>query len=358
MKMKTKTCAKCKKTVDSETKYCQYCGSNEFIGSDVLEARPSNPTLIHRLFYWEYNGYYRISKSKILAIIVFLVLSSVSILENTVGVIIVSLIIALLIFLIGFIIHIFISHPSKIQLKYSEYGLGTDIIHLFLFWQNKKTGEYVLSKTKIISHIIFILFAAWGITLNPPNLFAVILWGLAFETPAYLVGTVIHKLSNPYPVNKNKTIAKPKEFPKTKPAPEKPPVSEEIIPEYIDYKNHINELKREYELKDKHARELIEKRFAPPQMTYTRFIGVVDRSKKLFDNQSESALTMINLASEYSPKIENEIKNKIKVLENISSKLDDLTNELVLTMSEGNDEDINNLFDEMSDLVKSVKDYE
>ena len=93
-------------------------------------------------------------------------------------------------------------------------------------------------------------------------------------------------------------------------------------------------------------------------MTYTRFIGVVDRSKKLFDNQSESALTMINLASEYSPKIENEIKNKIKVLENISSKLDDLTNELVLTMSEGNDEDINNLFDEMSDLVKSVKDYE
>jgi hypothetical protein len=67
---------------------------------------------------------------------------------------------------------------------------------------------------------------------------------------------------------------------------------------------------------------------------------------------------MINLASEYSPKIENEIKNKIDILENISSKLDDLTNELVITMSEGSDEDINNLFDEMSDLVKSVKDYE
>ena len=67
---------------------------------------------------------------------------------------------------------------------------------------------------------------------------------------------------------------------------------------------------------------------------------------------------MIDLASEHSAKIENEIKTRIKVLENISAKLDDLTNELVINMSDDNDEDIHNLFDEMSDLVKSVKDYE
>ena len=357
MKMKTKTCAKCGKIVDSSIKYCQNCGSNEFISSEVIEARPSNPTFLHNLFYWEYNGYYMIAKSKILAIIVFLILSTVSFMAN-VGVLIVSLIISLIIFLLGYIVHKFISHPSKAQLEHGENGLGADIIHIFLFWQNKRTGEYVLSKTKIISHVIFILFAAWGMTLNPPNLFAVILWGLVFEIPAYLVGYTIHKLSNPYPVNKNKPIAKPKDLPKTKPAPEKPEVIEDVITEYAGYRNHIDELKSVYDLKDKHARELIEKRFAPPQLTYTRFIGVVDKSGELFKRQSESALTMINIASEYSPKIENEIRNKIDILENISSKLDDLTNELVITMSEGNDEDINNLFDEMSDLVKSVKDYE
>ena len=67
---------------------------------------------------------------------------------------------------------------------------------------------------------------------------------------------------------------------------------------------------------------------------------------------------MINLANEYSVKIEEEIKSKITIMKNITSKLDDLTNELVLTIDKSDDEDINNLFDDMSNLIKSVSDYD
>lgn len=257
--------------------------------------------------------------------------------------------------------HKIISHPSKAKLKHNDNGLIVDLIHLLLFWQNKKTGEFVLSKTKIISHVIFILCALWGVTLSPPSFIAVVFFGLLFEIPVFLIGYAIHKFTNPYPVNPPKKVSKPKEMPKSKPVIPKPAnddVDVDVVSEYEEYKNQVLELQREYDLKDNHARELIEKRFAPPQLTHTKFMGVVDKSKALFAKQSDSTLTMINLASEYSPKIESEIQNRIGVLKNISSKLDDLTNELVITMSEGNDDDIHNLFDEMSDLVKSVKDYE
>ena len=93
-------------------------------------------------------------------------------------------------------------------------------------------------------------------------------------------------------------------------------------------------------------------------MTYTRFIGVVDKSTKMFNTQVDSAMTMINLASEYSPKIENEVNSKIGIMEIIIDKLDDLTNELVLTMEKSSDEDVNNLFEDMSDLINSVNDYD
>ena len=52
------------------------------------------------------------------------------------------------------------------------------------------------------------------------------------------------------------------------------------------------------------------------------------------------------------------IYRKITIMKNITSKLDDLTNELVLTIDKSDDEDINNLFDDMSNLIKSVSDYD
>ena len=122
--------------------------------------------------------------------------------------------------------------------------------------------------------------------------------------------------------------------------------------------NNATDLKDEFDAKEKSTRDLIEKRFAPPQLTYTKFITVVDKSSKLFNEQASNALTMIELATDPSPKLENEIKSKIDILKTIIAKIDDLKNELVLNMGESDHEDVESLFGEMNDLIDSVKDYE
>ena len=360
MKMKTKTCKKCGNTVEVTAKYCQKCGSNEFIQKAEVVVQRSQPSTLHKLFYWDYDGQYMLSKSKLAGISAFLLLASMCVLSNApVAIIVIGAIIGALIFFLGFAIHNLRSNPSKSKLDYNDYGFLQDLYHLLFFWQNKKTGQFVLSKTKIISHLIFLLFAAIACFLpTAKSLFAIILFGMFFEAPAFLIGYGIHKLTNPYPVNPKREIPKPKEMPKPKPEIKRPVETPGSVPEYMGYKSQIEDMIREYNVKEAHTRDLIEKRFEPPQLTYSRFIGVVDKSTKMFNHQSDSALTMINLANDYSPKIENEIKSKISVLRQIISKLDDLTNELVLTMEKSDDNEINSLFDDMSNLINSVNDYD
>lgn len=359
MKMKTKTCAKCGNEVDVAGKFCPKCGSSEFKQTAVV-VKEDNRTPVHRFFYWNYDGHYMLSKAKLAGITTFVVLASTVFLAGAPAVMfLVGAIIAAIVFLLGLALHMLVSKPSPAKLEHNDYGLIPDLAHFLFFWQDRKTGEYVLSKTKIISHLVFVLFAIIGSFIPPGlNIFSIILFGLFFEVPAFLIGTGIHKVTKPFTPNPKREISKPKEIPKSKPVIEKPveaPVDAEL---YSEYKNQIESLVKEYEVKEKHTRELIAKRFEPPQLTYTRFIGVVDKSTQLFTHQADSALTMINLANEYSPKIEGEIKSKIAVMKDITSKLDDLTNELVLTIDKSDDEDINNLFDDMSNLIRSVNDYD
>ena len=360
MKMKTKTCKKCGNTVEVTARYCQKCGSNEFIEKAEVVVQKSQPSLVHKLFYWDYDGQYMLSKSKLAGISSFLLFASMCVLSDApIAIIFFGAIIGALLFFLGFAIHNLISRPSKSKLEYNDYGFLTDLYHFLFFWQNKKTGQFVLSKTKIISHLIFLLFAVIASFMpTATSLFVVILFGIFFEVPAFIIGYGIHKLTNPYPVNPKREIPKPKEMPKPKPEIEKPVQTPGSVPEYMGYKREVEALIKEYKVKETHTRDLIEKRFEPPQLTYSRFIGVVDKSTKMFDHQSDSALTMINLANDYSPKIENEIKSKISILRQIIAKLDDLTNELVLTMEKSDDDEINNLFDDMSNLINSVNDYE
>lgn len=249
--------------------------------------------------------------------------------------ILISILISAIIFLLGYAIHQIKPKKSLNKIKYNDYGLKTDIIHLLFYWQNRQ-GNFIVSKTKLISFLVFLLFMMVGLTIFKESLiFTAILFGILFEIPVFAVGFAIHKLTN-------HDDSKPK-LPKKEPVKVKP--VEKIVKKYsghncefVQYDDEINRLNNEFKTKDKHVRELIEKRFTPPQLTYTRFIGVVDKSKELFNHQSDSALTMIKLANEYSPKIENEIKTKINVLNTIIDKLDDLANELVLTMEDSNDE--------------------
>lgn len=126
------------------------------------------------------------------------------------------------------------------------------------------------------------------------------------------------------------------------------------------YKTQIKDLKNLYDVKEKIAKELIGKRFTPPQITYDKFISAVDNCTDLFNNQVEVISNMINLASEHTPKIDYEIETRINILKSIIEKIDSLTNELVVNIGQSQseeDETVKNLLEDMENLIGSIKDY-
>ena len=135
-----------------------------------------------------------------------------------------------------------------------------------------------------------------------------------------------------------------------------------IKQDYTIYKNRVKSLKETYETKEAKVMELLEKKFPAGQISYYRFKDEVDNCRVSFFKEADSAQNMIDLSDEYSDKIASELKNKIKTLESIIGKLNDLQSELIISISNADDDDgdeeIKNLIDEMNDLIDSVKDYE
>lgn len=126
------------------------------------------------------------------------------------------------------------------------------------------------------------------------------------------------------------------------------------------YKSQIEDLKSLYEVKEKIAKELIEKRFEPPQLTYDKFITSVNNCTELFNNQSDVTLNMINLATEHTPEMDYEIESRINILKSIIEKIDSLTNALVINIGQSQseeDKEINNLLEDMENLIDSIKEY-
>ena len=84
----------------------------------------------------------------------------------------------------------------------------------------------------------------------------------------------------------------------------------------------------------------------------------MDKSKEIFDKEYDSLSNLIELGDESSPRIASEIDSKKKILKSIIEKIYDLTSELVITMDDDDDREVDNLIDDMEDLIKSVKDYD
>ena len=130
---------------------------------------------------------------------------------------------------------------------------------------------------------------------------------------------------------------------------------------YSYYKKQVEDLKKTYETKEEKVLELLEKKFPNGQMSYGRFRGEVDVCRVNFFKEAEAAENMINLSDEYSEKIADALKEKIKTLQSIVAKMNDLQSELIISISngdDGSDEEIDNLIKEMNDLIDSVKDYD
>lgn len=125
------------------------------------------------------------------------------------------------------------------------------------------------------------------------------------------------------------------------------------------YEKEINNLKVLFNVKEEVVRDLIAKRFEPPQITYDKFISSVDSCHKLFYSQAESALSIINLAVDDTPRVQSEIKSKIDAMKKIINQIEDLTNELVINISSSDEstQEVENLLDNMENLIDSVKKY-
>ncbi|WP_407391158.1 zinc-ribbon domain-containing protein [Methanobrevibacter sp.] len=142
---------------------------------------------------------------------------------------------------------------------------------------------------------------------------------------------------------------------------EKPVVHEEkpINVPVSKYSSEIDRINREYDLKQSRATTLVNKLFDPNHMAYNKFSSSIEKSNELFHNQLLIARKMVELDNDDSPVIKQEIESKINTLQTFVDKMDDLINELVIQLSSNkkDEEDINNLFNDMDDLIHSVKDY-
>lgn len=125
------------------------------------------------------------------------------------------------------------------------------------------------------------------------------------------------------------------------------------------YEKEINNLKVLFNVKQEVVRDLIKKRFEPPQITYDKFINTIDKSEKLFNTQAESAMNIINLAVEDTPRIDSELDSKIDSMKKIINQIEELTNELVININstEESSGEVKILLDDMENLIDSIKDY-
>ena len=96
-----------------------------------------------------------------------------------------------------------------------------------------------------------------------------------------------------------------------------------------------------------------------PQLTYDKFMATVKSCNKIFYSQADACSNIIELANEDTPRIRQELNNKINIMKRIINQIEDLTNELVINInSDSNSKDeVNVLLEDMEDLVDSVKDY-
>ncbi|WP_405303294.1 zinc-ribbon domain-containing protein [Methanobrevibacter sp.] len=371
--MSGKICEKCGKNVDDTDKFCPYCGSSQFIQVDSVPSNSSslptkkisqNNDLIHNLLYWSYDEGYIFSKTKLITILTFMAFVFSIFTGPPFAILLLGLIFSIFFYVIGFCIHKILRNdkPSKNVLEHNDYGLVEDLKNALLCWQNKNTGEFVFSKTKIFILLIFFSFVLFSSFAPTASLLVCLTIGLIFAVPSAIIGYAIHKLTNNNPTPK-RVVEKPKPQIDSKGDDKKPEVqtAAKTLEKHANFKTHqsqLNALRDEYNIKEKRLRDLTAKRFEPPQLTYNKFISTVDNCTKIFNEKADSIQSIINLDIDDSKRVEDEIKSGMEVLKSLIGKIDELTDELVLNMDKSDDANVKELFDDMEVLIDSVKRYD
>jgi len=133
----------------------------------------------------------------------------------------------------------------------------------------------------------------------------------------------------------------------------------DIIPEFKPYKAQIDNQKQAFDKKEENITGLINKRFESGELSHNRFMSVIDSCHKLFHHQSDSATSIIEMAPEYSERLDETVKDKISIMESINDEMNNLIEELIIHDgdNEKSEDDLKELFANMDNLINSVKDY-
>ena len=138
-----------------------------------------------------------------------------------------------------------------------------------------------------------------------------------------------------------------------------PTIQPKVVESHKNYAWEAEELKAIYDSKETIVKDLIAKRFEPPQITYDRFMSSIDSCHKLFYSQADAVVNITKLATDDTPRVRNELDNKMDAMIKIINQVEDLTNELVININsdEKSKEEVNILIDDMDNLIESVKEY-
>lgn len=132
------------------------------------------------------------------------------------------------------------------------------------------------------------------------------------------------------------------------------------VKEPTKYEIKINELKRTYDKKEKNALDIIHKRFNPNEITYSRFVEQLNRNHEAFHKKADFGLELNGMIDDSPVRIENELEKTIKVLEEMLEQLKSLILEFIINpeADKKSEEEIDLLFEDMNDLIKSIKNYQ
>lgn len=119
----------------------------------------------------------------------------------------------------------------------------------------------------------------------------------------------------------------------------------------------LKELKDLYDSKEKVVIKILQKKFDENEMSYKRFILLIDKCHEMLYNEIEDAFNLIAYTS-YSPDyIEIVFKKHFEKIEKIIEKIDDLMNNLIVNERKNSTSEYKSLLEDMDSLNKSVYEY-
>ncbi|WP_295614571.1 zinc ribbon domain-containing protein [uncultured Methanobrevibacter sp.] len=189
---KLKICKNCGKKINATSNFCPHCKSESFEDISTMD------NIKYLLFYWQVNGGYILSKTKVITLFIFIS----SIIDWFISgnfAIFLDTITAVALFGVGFAFHMILKNdkPSENVVNHTDNGLIIDLMQLLFYWQDKETGEYEVSMTKTLSIIAAVIVGLYY-NIATANLIILKTFGasLVIVLPIFTIGYIIHRFKD------------------------------------------------------------------------------------------------------------------------------------------------------------------